>query len=989
MDEGEIPGAADTGKMPDTRASEAIAGDSFGLSLPEIEATGLETRMEQRMAKAKLFGREARIGRYVVESKLGQGGMGVVYRARDNELDRSVAIKLVGRAGDRERVLREARAMAQLAHPNVVHVYDVGEYEQQVFIAMELVPGQTLKEWFEGLGKGKHRGRRWPEVVGMMLQAGEGLLAAHRADLVHRDFKPANVLVAEDGRARVLDFGLAEPVADQAPNQSGPGDMPEANAATFDARGKRARLAGTPAYLAPELLDRGTYDARSDQFSFSVTFFEGLYGQRPFQGVTAIEIMHNIAEGRIAPPPQGVGIPRWLDRIVRRGLDPDPNRRWQSMDELMAACRRGLASRRRRPWIVGAVVVSLIFIVYSISRSDVCIGAGDAIAEVWTASAQSELQQALVASGAAYTEPLAQRVDEALTSEVEDWAEVAERTCEAHSTGNVTDEVYNLQVACLVRHRERIAALISVLTTTGGQTASQAFQAVLKLEPVRECEDVDRQLERSERLAKPDPAIADKVAAAESQLQRVHALHDAQVIDEGLELAGALEEEVQKFDYTPLMAEVSLGFGRLQTLAGVYAEAEQTLLKTVMLAEQANHDRIKVAALALLSKVMGEALSRHDEAMRWSSLAESTLRRRGEIPGLAWADVLNSRAAVEANRQDYQAEHDNYEQALAIVEQYYGQQHLAYSKMLGNYAASLKDLGELERALELYNQALKVASDALGDQHPELAVFLNNIGEVERKLGNLEDARAHLTQAGQLLADAGLDDRYGQVLNNIGTVFEELNQFDAALDAYRQALELWQKSRPQDFSVAMLEMNIGNILRLKQDVDGAIARHLSAIELLEVIGVGDSPPRALAYLNLGEAQIDAGDYPAAQTTLGRSLAVAEAAQEPILQADALTSLGRLAIVQKDCTEAIGKLQMAQSLYARDAYGTDAAKADILLAHALSARKKSDERASARALLTKALATLPPETQAAKGALALQRRMGEGTPPTLVCGEFVP
>jgi serine/threonine protein kinase len=240
------------------------------------------------------------LGRYVVLERLGAGGMGVVHRAYDTVLDRAVALKLLPSHGGwrsgpaRTRLLQEAQAMARLTHPHVVGVFDAGEVDGQVFIAMELVEGTTLRDWLQASARG------WREVVEVFTAAGRGLAAAHAVGLVHRDFKPSNVLVGRDGRVRVTDFGLAH----AAPGEPLPGTAP----GLMD-RAPPGLAVGTLAYMAPEQFAGGAVDARADLFSFCVAFWEALHGELPFPGESAAERLTHAREGRLRPPPPSTRVP--------------------------------------------------------------------------------------------------------------------------------------------------------------------------------------------------------------------------------------------------------------------------------------------------------------------------------------------------------------------------------------------------------------------------------------------------------------------------------------------------------------------------------------------------------------------------------------------------------------------------------------------------------------------------------------------------------
>jgi len=287
------------------------------------------------------------VGRYVLTRRIGAGGMGVVYAAADPELDREIAIKLLradrlaSQPDAQGRIIREARAMARVSHPNVITVFDAGTVGAQVFIAMELVRGQSLRAWMVD-----HR-RTAAEIVDTFSKAGRGLAAAHDAGLVHRDFKPDNVLVGDDGRVSVTDFGLALASDGSAPS---PGD------ASMTA----TRIAGTPAYMAPEQHVAGHIDARSDQFSFAASLYEALHGERPFRGESYDELSAAVLAGRIAPPPATARVPRSLRAILLRALSLRPGDRFPTMDDLLRALGRDRARTPRRLALTAALLIGLI-----------------------------------------------------------------------------------------------------------------------------------------------------------------------------------------------------------------------------------------------------------------------------------------------------------------------------------------------------------------------------------------------------------------------------------------------------------------------------------------------------------------------------------------------------------------------------------------------------------------------------------------------------
>jgi serine/threonine protein kinase len=314
------------------------------------------------------------VGRYVIEALIGHGAMGAVYAANDPDLDRKVAVKLLraetlsetARLQMRARLLREAQAMARLSHPEVITVYDVGALGDQLFVAMEHVDGQTLRRWR------CERHRTPAEILAVYERAGNGLAAAHEAGLVHRDFKPDNVLVARDGRVRVTDFGLARSLDHPDAPMLGAAsvDGPSADGLTTTLT-RTGTLLGTPAYMAPEQLRGAAADARSDVFSFCVALYEALYGERPFAGTTVLVLQAAIEQGAVRRAPIMTRVPSWLRAVLLRGLRAAPERRFASMRALLDALRAAHANwwRRRGVAVGTATGLTLVALLATFMRS--------------------------------------------------------------------------------------------------------------------------------------------------------------------------------------------------------------------------------------------------------------------------------------------------------------------------------------------------------------------------------------------------------------------------------------------------------------------------------------------------------------------------------------------------------------------------------------------------------------------------------------------
>ena len=340
----------DTEKRPSALSMMETVGSDGGALLETADPADFDPATKPIRIRPSSAVMGSTLGRYTLLERLGAGAMGVVYRATDRELGRDVALKQLHRPDEAltDRLVREARSMAQVNHPNVVAVYDVGSAEGVTYIAMEMVSGDSLRAW-------QRESRTVPEIVTAYVSAGRGLAAAHAAGIVHRDFKPDNVLVGRDGRVRVTDFGLAasRPTdgRERAPSTS---MMSDVNLTTSGS------VLGTPAYMAPEQFTGNNVDARTDQFNFCVALYEALYGQRPFEGKTFPELSDNVCEGRVRPPPPGARISRGLRSIILRGLSVKPGDRYPTMEHMLVELGRDRARPWRRTSIVATALAVLL-----------------------------------------------------------------------------------------------------------------------------------------------------------------------------------------------------------------------------------------------------------------------------------------------------------------------------------------------------------------------------------------------------------------------------------------------------------------------------------------------------------------------------------------------------------------------------------------------------------------------------------------------------
>ena len=533
--------------------------------------------------------RGSTLGRYVILGPLGRGGMGAVYSAYDTQLDRRVALKLLRGGGEndehRPRLMREAQAMARLSHPNVVTVYDVSVADDgRVFLAMEIVEGGTLDDWLAGgpaaePGKRRRhtkRTRSWREVVHVLCDAGEGLAAAHRAGIIHRDFKLDNVLMANGERPKVTDFGLARAAEAAPPGQS---SQPQASrplprlpahlsptSGSFESASFAATLTlsgvllGTPGYMAPEQYqlqgEEGQVDQRADVFAFCATLYRALYGERPFEGDSIPEIATATIEGRIRVPPADTDVPPWLHRVLVRGMAPDRAKRPPSIEALLAELRADPAVKRRR-WLAGATVALVVLAVFATvheigqRRLRACHAMADRLGGVWDAPRKRVIADAFRTSQVGYAASTWDRVGRALDDYAASWASSTEQAClAARVRGEQSETALELRTSCLDERFDALRALAEVLSTADAEIVRHAVNAAHALPAVESCAQIDR-LSAATRLPA-DRALRAEIGALAGELATAKALIDAGKSKAGLERLERAHQRVEAARYGPL-----------------------------------------------------------------------------------------------------------------------------------------------------------------------------------------------------------------------------------------------------------------------------------------------------------------------------------------------------------------------------------------------------------------------------------------------------
>ncbi|MBK8260637.1 MAG: protein kinase [Nannocystis sp.] len=710
------------------------------------------------------------IGPFVVLRKLGEGAMGVVYAGYDVALDRKVALKLVhrhllNRPQVRTRMVREAQAMARLSSPYVVQVFQVGDHGDRFYLAMELIDGVTLRSWL------KATRRPWRQVLRVFCDAGRGLAAAHAAGLVHRDFKPENVLVGADGRARVLDFGLVQTELEAAtggddlvigtasvidPTQTTTDDALLATAAPVTgpipsgAAAPRA-IVGTPAYMAPEQHFSAPVGPRSDLFSFCVTLYEALYGARPFDAPTLVGLQAKLKADEVPPPPPDTPVPRRIFRALARGLALAPEQRWPDMESLVRALEHDPVRARLRVLGLAGLIGATAAISFAITSSQLsgpqrCQASAEAgLDGVWDPPRRAAVRAAITAIPAPFALAAADRVEARLDAYAAAWTGSAVVACESNTNKTESDRILDLRMACLGQRRARMRALVDALERADRDAAENAVQAAAALPRVDSCEDVQRLL-----AAVPppeDPAAAAAVEAARQRLALASALESLGHYQEGLALTVAIESDIAALDYPPLDAEAALLKGTLELATSRPEDAERSLALALAAAIRSDQHLIAAEAAARRLFVLGAELARFPEALAEAPYAAALVDRAGE-PHLA-ALMHNNLGAVHDLRGDDTAAAASYQRTLELLTR--SGPSLATDHLLAithnNIGCMQLDQGDYQRAAVSLHEAERLLSDTFGPDHPLLAHPISSSGEAAFGLGDDQAALRSFTRA--------------------------------------------------------------------------------------------------------------------------------------------------------------------------------------------------------------------------------------------------
>ena len=836
-------------------------------------------------------GLEPVAGRYRLVRPIGKGGMGEVHEAWDLNLERRVAWKmLVPRGSDRDdaerriaRLVRESKSMARLRHPNVVAVHDAGVWQGQAFVVMELVDGETLRAWCQ-------QPRSWPEIVAMFVAAGRGLQAANARGIVHRDFKPDNVLIGEAAvgpegthaggeylRAQVTDFGLArwlEEGAEPITLQSVPAEQPFAGAVDSGSLTQTGTAVGTPAYMAPEQFRGHDVDARADVFAFCVSLYEALCGRRPFAGGSPRAIFDAQRLGANDEPLRAAGVPRWLRDAMLAGLAFDPAARPRDMTAMLRMLRPPAARSQKLVTAAGLAVVALAAggAVWAGARTDDPCRDADPLAQIWNDDARARTDDAL-----------AQRFDRWANG----WHEAWSGACAS------TDAEAGLRRSCLVGQRSAFVAMVE----HAGRGDVDVLAVEKGLPRLRDCA-ADRDL----ALIRPepdDPELAERVEVVRHEIEEIVGLQYAGEARELDERVAAALANARQLHFRPLEAEGLYAQGLQHLHNGRPLESRAALVEAAQVASASGHDSAAAISWIALVDVEADELHELDRGHEYAANARAAIERltgssavdelRCDLAfsygKLLWQEGRTAEAKqqfrdgeVLARRVDPEMVESMLEGLAVVLDdegaldealkvhlelarsriERLGEYHPVLVISYANIASSYSMTGQIDEALEYAQKATLVAERSSGERHPNYALALHNEGEMLRMAGRYDDALARLRQAEKLFeATSGPESfRVASTIMHEAGALQNLGRFDESIALMRRALELFDRQQAGR-DTANVRMNLADVLREAGHAEDALPYARTAADELNKELPG-SPEGAYALIVLAEVQLDLG-----------------------------------------------------------------------------------------------------------------------------------
>ncbi len=902
--------------MPDLDTNDAAgtASTRDANVLPPPAPAGYEEAAMQARLAAKLFDVapvSVRIGRYEVVERIGAGGMGVVYSARDPELGRLVAIKVLSAQHDddtrrRQRLIGEAQALARLSHPNVVTIYEVGVHAGATFLALELIQGETLATWQ------RREGRRWSDVLAAYVDAARGLAAAHEVGVVHRDVKPTNILIGADGRVRVVDFGLARAAAGDSQTTSlGAQPRPTDGASTTGA------IAGTPAYMSPEQADGRPIDARSDIFSLCVSLFEALYGKRQFErsGQPTLPMREQLTPGRLKTlVPRSSPVPAWVLPILTAGLEPDVQRRTGDLRGFVAALERAPRRRRRRVLLAG-LAFGLGLGAWGVRTlavaPELCPAIVDTLPGAWEPARKQAIHAQFVASGLPYAEDAWRQVERSLDAAVIAWGRERRTSClRTHIDRTQSAEQFDLAAACLADHERAIRDRLERLAAAGPAEVTQAHVLVRELADPAACTDTEV-LRRGPTT--PASPVREQVTALRSELEEVRILV---ALADYPAAAGRAETVVAAATiHGPLHAEAVYLQGLVAARRGAVEDADRWLTAAAAEAEE-NRDDHLAAAIAGEQTELATRLLRDPARARVYAAHYGSKLRRIAADGQRRAEYLDRLGEFELLTHNFAAALARHEEALQLRRD---DDPTGRVRSLQGVANALAELGRVDESIERLQVARDLVARELGDAHPDTASADINLAYSlrERDPPDLDRAAALLRGALTVALRHGVDGvRIARIRTALAQVLGDRGEFDAALTELERGLPVLRARLAPTHDDVVDALALAVNLHIERSAWGPAAD--ACVELIRIHRArGESIPLDL-LINAGEFTQRQGDITAAIPYYDQALTIlaAESAPDPMHLAAALCGRARAHLAQNAATRARDLLDRARPLLAR-------------------------------------------------------------------------
>ncbi len=925
-------------------------GDTAHGSCDEARETRRESAIEACVpVQTAVLRIGASLARYVVLEEIGRGGMGQVLRAYDPKLQREVALKVVRHDAlddhSTARLVAEARAMAKLSHPHVVCVYDVEALDAgEVVLVMEYLDGQTLRDWLHK----RDDARNWQSIVSHFLNAGQGLAAAHDAGILHRDFKPTNVLISPAGVVKVTDFGVAK-LSTSASTGASNHSITSGDGLTID-----GAIVGTPRYMAPEQRQGLPLTAAADQYAFCVSLWEALCGSPPFSGAADPEL------GVAGPPrwPRSTA-PRPIVEAITRGLAPAPRDRWRSMHELLHALARG-PERRRKRWLLASGALSVLVAggvghqAWAQARGRPCNGAADKLTGVWDETRREQVSAAFAAVMRSYAAAAETRAVSALDTYASQWAAMHTDACEATTVRvEQSPALMDLRMGCLHRAAMSLEAVVDVLAHADAAVVQRADEVVREIPPLARCADVDA---LAAEIEPPRSEEADAVATTRMHLARAKSLRGAGRYDAAMQEVESAKDALVGVEYGPVQSEVALDRAETLVELGDYDAAQIEAEGAMRVAARWRQSEITAQAGHVWMHTVGVAQGRVEQALQLRPVVEGLavsypsiragvhhvvavlVARQGKPteaeaehraglalreklleptdPQLAHSHGALGAALIEQGR--YAEAEREIRSALALVIAMLGPEHPKTASIRGNLGAVLIHAQKYTEAVEELRATVATTVTALSPSHPDVARYRENLSIAHRFRGESAEAEIELRAAVEV-AEAALGSSHTYVARlrgSLASVLADQDKHDEAEPLFRAVLAAEEAALGPDHPTLLDNLTAIALMHQMQGRNAEAEVELrAALSRFERLLPSDDVRLAFARRQLGDLLAAQGRYAEAEPIMRFALAKLEATIGPDDNAVA-RARASLADVLRNVGRASEALPLAELAWAR-------------------------------------------------------------------------